>query len=52
MDGKTDTDADTDTDNRNSPNVFQLVPFLSAYGGTNTDTDAKKRNSSLNAYPY
>ena len=32
--------ADTDTD-RNSPNVIQLVPFLSRYGCADIDTDTE-----------
>jgi len=38
-DADTDMDADTDTDDRNSPNVFQLVPFFSGYGCADTDTE-------------
>jgi len=33
------TDADTDTDDKNSPNVLQLVPFLSGYACADNETD-------------
>ena len=39
------TDADPDMNDRNSPNVFQLVPFLSGYRCV--DTDTQTWNSSL-----
>ena len=39
--------ADPDTDDRNSPIVFQLVPFLSGYGCADTDTDTEPWNSGL-----
>ena len=39
---------DTDTDDENSPDVIQLVPFLSGYGCA--DTDEEMLNSSLRVY--
>jgi len=33
--------ADSDTDDRNSPNVFQLLPFLSGNGCADTDSDTE-----------